>query len=147
LNSYYENLHYYQNALQTPSPNTGFTQRLYSMHTAHPQRAHGALEYPTALQQRPHSTLSNTQCKRQAAAFVLSMFKINAAAWRSWRLHSVFTAFPQRCWRLQLFLTLWERCFIFYKTINKTTMFKYTPQTVIINQLSLNKSYIGSGKL
>jgi len=40
------------------------------------QRAHGALEYPTALQQRPHSAL----CKRQAAAFVLSMFEINVTA-------------------------------------------------------------------
>ena len=33
-------------------------------------------------------------------AFVLSMPKINAAAWRSRRLHSVSTAFAQRCWRL-----------------------------------------------
>ena len=50
--------------------------------------------------QRCHSVLSNTLWKRQAAAFVLSMLKINAAAWRSRRLHSVCTAFAQRCWRL-----------------------------------------------
>jgi len=37
--------------------------------------------------------------ERQAAAFVLSMLKINAAAWRSRRLHGVSTAllaFAQR---------------------------------------------------
>ena len=43
-----------QNALQTPTPNTGFTQRLYSVHAARTQRAHGALEDPTAcLKQTP----------------------------------------------------------------------------------------------
>jgi len=76
------------NALQTPSPNTGFTRRLYSVHAARLQRAHGALEDPTALPQPPYSALFNTLCKRQTAAFVLSMFKINAAAWRSRRFHS-----------------------------------------------------------
>jgi len=86
---------YIINALQTPCPNTGFTRRLYSVQAARPQRAHGALEDPIALPQRPHSALSNTLCKRQAAAFVLSRFKINAAAWRSMRLHSVFTAFSK----------------------------------------------------
>jgi len=43
--------------------------------------------------------LSNTLWKRQAAAFVLSMLKVNAAAWRCRRLHSVSTAllaFAQR---------------------------------------------------
>jgi len=64
---------------------------------------------------RPHSvatTLSNTMCKRQATALVLSMFKINAAAWRSMRLHSAFAAFPQRCWRLHSahFCNSFERC-------------------------------------
>ena len=88
LNTFYNYL-YYQNALQTPSPRTGFTRRLYSVQTAHPQRAHGAQEDPTALPQRPHSALSNTLCKNQAAAFVFSIFKINAATWRSRRLHSV----------------------------------------------------------
>jgi len=58
---------------------------------ARPQRAHGALEDPTVSPQRPHSALFNTLCKRQAAVF-FSMFKINAAACRSRRLHSVFTA-------------------------------------------------------
>ena len=38
----------------------GFTLRLYSVHAARPQRAHGALEDPTALPQRSHSALSNT---------------------------------------------------------------------------------------
>jgi len=97
---FYDYLYYYQNALQTLSPCPGFTRRLYSVHTARPQRAHGVLEDHTPLPQRLHSALSSTLCKRQAAAFVLSMFKINAAAWRSMRLHSVFTAFTQRCWRL-----------------------------------------------
>jgi len=56
--------------------------------------------------------LSNTLWKRQAAAFGLSMLKVNAAAWRSRRLHSVSTAllaFAQRAPR-QFFKTLWERC-------------------------------------
>jgi len=62
----------YQNALQTPTPNAEFTRRLYSVHAARSQRAHGVLEDPTALPQRCHSVLSNTLWKRQAAAFVLS---------------------------------------------------------------------------
>jgi len=45
-------LFYYQNALQTPTPNAQFTRRLYSVHAARSQRAHGALEDPTALPQR-----------------------------------------------------------------------------------------------
>jgi len=89
-------LFYYQNALQTPTPNAEFTRRLYSEHAARSQRAIGALEDP----QRCHSVLSNTLWKRQAVAFVLSMFKVNAAAWRSRRLHNVSIAFAQRCWRL-----------------------------------------------
>ena len=56
----------------------------------HVLRTHGALEDPAALPQRPHRALSNTLCKRQAAAFVLNMFKINAAVWRSRRFTSVF---------------------------------------------------------
>jgi len=98
--TFYDKLYYYQNALQTLSPNTGTTRRLYRVQAARPQRAHVALEDPTALPQHPNSALSNTLCKRQAAAFVLSMFKTNAAAWRTMRLHSVFTEFPQRCWEL-----------------------------------------------
>jgi len=97
LNGFYDYLYFYVNALQSASPNPGFTRRLYSVHATRPQRAYGALEDPTALPPRPYSAL----CKRQAAVFVLSMFKINAAAWRSMRLDSVFTACPQRCWRLQ----------------------------------------------
>jgi len=77
FNTFYDYLFYYQCALQTPTPNAEFTRRLYSV-TTRPQRC--------------HSVLSNTLWKRQAAAFVLSMFKINAAAWRSRRLHSVCTA-------------------------------------------------------
>ena len=78
-------------------------QNLHGVFTACTRRAHsahGALEDPTALPQRCHSVLSNTLWKRQAVAFVLSMLKVNAAAWRSRRLHSVSTAFAQRCWRL-----------------------------------------------
>jgi len=67
-------------------------QDLQDVFTACPRRAHGALKDTTALPQSPHSTLSNTQCKSQAAALVTSMLKINAAAWRSMGLHSVFTA-------------------------------------------------------
>ena len=78
LNACYDYLYHYQNALQTPSQNAGLTKRLYSLHTTSPQRAHGALEDPTALPQRPHRALSNTLCKRRVAAFVLNMFKINA---------------------------------------------------------------------
>jgi len=81
LNTFFNYLYYYQNALQTPSPNTGFTRRFYRVQAARPQRAHGALEDPTAMQQRLYSALSNTLCKRRAAAFDFSMFKINAAAW------------------------------------------------------------------
>ena len=89
LNTLYDYLFYYQNALQTPIPNAEFTRRLYSVHVASSQRAHGALEDPTALPQRCHSVPSNTLWKRQVAAFVLSMLKVNAAAWRYRRLHSV----------------------------------------------------------
>jgi len=42
---------YYQNALQTPTPIAQLTRRLYSVHAARSQRAHGALEDPTALPQ------------------------------------------------------------------------------------------------
>jgi len=56
----------------------------------------GARNAPMALEKTPqrcHGALSDMLCKRQAAtAFVLSMFKINTAAWRSRRLHSVSTA-------------------------------------------------------
>jgi len=38
--------------LQTPTPNAEFTRRLYSVHAARSQRAHGALEDPTALPRR-----------------------------------------------------------------------------------------------
>ena len=85
MNTFYDYLIYYQNALQTPTPNAEFTQRLYRVHVARPQPAHGALEDPKSC----HSVLSNTLWKHQATAFVLSMLKINAAAWRSrQRLHS-----------------------------------------------------------
>jgi len=92
FNTFYDYLIYYHNALQTPTPNTGFTRRLYSVHAARQQRAHGALEDPTALPQR----LSNKLWKREAAALNK---KINAAVRRSRRLHSVCTAllvFAQR---------------------------------------------------
>ena len=38
--------------LQTLTPNAEFTRRLYSVHAARSQRAHGALGDPTALPQR-----------------------------------------------------------------------------------------------
>ena len=70
FNTFYDHLFYSQNTLSTPSPNAEFTRRLYSVHTARSQRAHGALEDPIALPQRCHSVLSITLWKRQAAAFV-----------------------------------------------------------------------------
>jgi len=47
-NTFYDYLFYYQYALQTSTPNAEFTRRLYSVHAARSQRAHGALEDPTA---------------------------------------------------------------------------------------------------
>ena len=79
FNTFYD--YWYQNALQTPTPNARFTQHLYSVHAARPQRAHGVLEDPTAFP-TSHSALSKTLCKRQAAAFILSMLKTNAATQR-----------------------------------------------------------------
>ena len=67
-------------------------QNLHNVFTACTRRTHNA---PTALYKTPqlcHSMLSNTLWKRQDAAFVLSMLKINAATWRSRRLHSICTA-------------------------------------------------------
>jgi len=52
LNILIHYLFYYQYALQTPTRNAEFTRRLYSVHAALSQRAHGALEDPTALPQR-----------------------------------------------------------------------------------------------
>ena len=87
---------------------TASRRRAHGAHTAYSkctiytvslQRARGALTTRPRRSRRPRSVLSNTLCKRQAAAFVLSMPKINAAAWRSRRLHSVSTAllaFAQR---------------------------------------------------
>ena len=51
-------------------------QNLHGAFTAWTRRAHNAPTTP----QRCHSVLSNTLWKRQAAAFVLSMLKVNAAA-------------------------------------------------------------------
>ena len=99
MSTFYEYLYYYYNALQTPTPNIGFTRR-FTACMQRPQSARGALEDPTALPQSIYSAMSNTLCKRHPAVFILGMFAINAAAWRSRRLHSVFTAFLQRCWRL-----------------------------------------------
>ena len=106
---------YHKTVLQTTPSNTGFTQRPHRAHAAHIQRAHGALEDPTALLERPHSAL----CKRQAAAFSLCMFKIIAAALRIRRWHSARiallvtahraprrTVFLGRC-RNAVSMTLW----------------------------------------
>jgi len=72
-------LFYYQNALQTLTPNAKFTQRLYSVHAARSQRAHSALEDPTALPQRAglHAVVTpsrgvcfeHAQSKRRHMAF------------------------------------------------------------------------------
>jgi len=70
--------------------------KMHCKRRVHLQDLHCIFTACSRCSRRPHSELSNTMCKRQAAAFVLSMFKINAAAWRSRRLYSVFTAFPQR---------------------------------------------------
>jgi len=72
LNSFYEYFfyYYYQNALQTS----------LQVLIACTRRAHNA---PS---RRPHSVA--TLRKRQTAAFLLSMFKTNAAACSSRRLHS-----------------------------------------------------------
>jgi len=78
----------------------------YRIYTASLQRAHGTLEDPTALPQH----LSNTLWKRQVAAFVLSMLKINAAAWRSRRLHSVAAVCTARTSAICIFFKHWERC-------------------------------------
>ena len=88
------------------------------IYTASLQGARGALTTRPRRFRRHHSVattcLSNTLWKRHAAAFVLSMLKINAAARRSRRLHSVSTAllaFVQRAPRRSAFFkTLWERC-------------------------------------
>jgi len=110
----YDYLHYYQNALQTPTLNAGLTRRYYGVHAARPQRTHGALEDPTTLPHRSHRALSNRLCKRRAAAFILSMLKTNAAAWCSRRLlspHTALLATAQRTpRRSETFRTLWERC-------------------------------------
>jgi len=85
-------------------------QNLHGVFTARSQRAHDALKDPTTLPHRCHSMLSNTLWKRQAAAFVLSMLKVNNAAWRSRRLHSVSTAllaFAQRAPRRS---AIFKRC-------------------------------------
>ena len=74
-------------------------QNLHGVITACTRRAHNAFTALLKTPQRCQSVLSNTRWKRQAAAFVLSMLKINAAAWRSRRLHIVSTAllaFAQR---------------------------------------------------
>ena len=78
---------------------TEFTRRVHNAPTTRPRRSRRPVSVATALPQRCHIVLSNTLCKRQAAAFVLSILKINAVAWRSMRFHSVSTAlraFPQR---------------------------------------------------
>jgi len=89
-------LTYYQNALQTPTPNTGFAWRLCSVHAPRPQHAHDALEDLTAFPQRCHS-VPTTRCLTRCAnakprRLIFCMLKINAAAWRYGRLHSAHMA-------------------------------------------------------
>ena len=52
-------LYFYKNAMQTPTPNAGFTRRLYSVHAARPQRAQGALEDPQRAVQHDVQTPSS----------------------------------------------------------------------------------------
>jgi len=87
-NMFYNYLYYYQNALQTPTSNAGFTQRLYTVHAARPQCTHSDLLDRTTLPQRCHSALSNMLYKRLAVSFILNMLKTNATTWHSRRLHS-----------------------------------------------------------
>ena len=106
-------------------------QNLHGVFTVCTQRAHNE---PTALwktPQRCHSVLSNTLWKRQAAAFVLSMLKVNAAAWRSRPLHSVSSAFAQRCWRLHsvagvctALLAFAQRCWRLHSAHRRSAFFK-----------------------
>ena len=51
-------------------------QYLQGVFKARTRRAQCALQDPTAFPQRPHSALSNTLCKRQAAAFDLNMLSM-----------------------------------------------------------------------
>jgi len=60
-------------ALQTPTPNTRFTLRLYSVHVACPQQVHGAHKDHTALSQHFHNVLFNMLCKHHATAIILSI--------------------------------------------------------------------------
>ena len=95
---------------KTPTPNTRFTQRLYSMHVVslltHPHRIHGALEDPIVLSQRPHSALSYTLCKRRA-----TLLKIYTTTWRLHSAHTALLATAQRTrWRSAVFFKLWEGC-------------------------------------
>jgi len=97
LNTFYDDLYYYQNALQAPSPNTGFTRRSYSAYAARPQRTHGAREDSTALPQRPHSALSNTLCKRRRIAFQTIAQRFHSVAGDCTARTSAFCNFFERC--------------------------------------------------
>jgi len=66
--TFYNYLYFYQNAFQTPTQNAGFTRRFYN----------GALE------------------DHQAAAFILSILKTNAAAWLSRQLVATAQCAPLR---------------------------------------------------
>ena len=100
----YDNLYNNQNALQTPCPNTKFTRRLYSVHTARPQRVHGALEGPAASKRQAAAVFQHVQKKRRRIAFYAI----------AQRLHSVSTALlatAQRAPRRSAtFLNAVERC-------------------------------------
>ena len=83
---------YYQNALQTSTPNAEFTRRLYRVHAVRSQRAHGALEDPTVLPHR--AVLHAVETPSRGVCFEYA---------KKTPPHGVLgdcTAFPQRCWRL-----------------------------------------------
>jgi len=81
FNTCYDHLFYYQNTLPTPTSNaeTASLQHSRGAPTTRPRRSRRP-------PQRCQSVLSNTMCKRQAAAFVLSMHDVLGDC----------TAFPHR---------------------------------------------------
>jgi len=77
-------------------------------------RAHGALEVPTALSNRPYSALLSALCNRKTAAMSFVHVQMIAAAWRPWRWYSAYTVRIQRCCPLHSaqfgYLQLFGRC-------------------------------------
>ena len=76
VNTIYNYLYNYQNALQTHTPNTGFTRPLYSVHTARPQLGSGVYFKQSqnkrrrmafcAIAERAHSVAGNCTARLSA---------------------------------------------------------------------------------